>query len=71
MARTNKKEQEKAALKERADKLIAEMREVFAAIDDYERQDLHSKLMEGYCPTCAHKIDGYQCWNCFESGCDI
>ena len=70
MAKISKTEQAKAALKERVEKLLVEMRVIFAQLDDFERQEFHRKLMEGYCPTCAHIVNG-QCWNCFESHCDV
>lgn len=69
MAKISKTEQAKAALKERAEKVLVEMRVIFAQLDDFERQELHKKLMEGYCPTCAH-VFNEQCWNCFESHYD-
>jgi hypothetical protein len=47
--------------------LIKKLRKIFENIDDTNRQDLHRTLMKGYCPTCAHKMDG-TCWNCWESG---
>jgi len=70
MAKISKKEQQKAILQERTEKALAEMRDIFSLITDGERQELHRKLMKGYCSTCAHTYKD-TCWNCFESGCDI
>jgi len=61
----DKKQQEKF------DKLIAEMREIFADVDDLERAEIHRKLMKGYCPTCANKLMGSVCYSCWESGGDF